>query len=173
MKHVLLNAALALVTLAATIRPAAANPPRDISAEIAALRPSIVSARVFHAPDSANYRSALHEEDVAKGCFYPASGDGLTALLDVLAAGGLHEAEPSKYEFEVRTIVYLATRDGGTVPLLLDTRFPGMPSYGSYQRTVPIAADGAFSTALHDWMAPRTQINPETSGPCTGLIHLD
>lgn len=172
MKHLALILNLCIAALIATTAPARAAP-RNISAEIAEHRGDFVSAKVFHLADSLSYRTRREEEDVAKGCFYAASGDDLSTLLGVLVLGGLHEVEPSAYGFEVRTVVYLAKRDGGTVPLLLNLRAPAMPSYGSYDRMVPVATDGAFSTALHAWMAPRTEIDPETSRPCTGFIKFD
>ena len=173
MKQILLNCTIAATLLAAT-HPATAGPPRDVSAEIGAMRGDIVSAKVFHLPDSMRFRTARDETFVANGCFYAASGDDLSTLLGVLVSGGLHETPRTPDGFdEVRTIVYLAKRDGSTVSLLLDTRAPGMPSYGSYDRTVPVAADGTFSTALHAWMTPRTKIRPDTSEPCISTLHID
>lgn len=152
--------------------PLARAAPRDVSAEIAALRPSIVSAKLYHLADSASYRTRRTEEDVVKGCYYAATGGDLTTLLDALVAGGLREAAPHPHGFEVRTVVYLAKQDGDTVPLLLNLRAPASPSYGTYQGNVPVEASPDLSAALHEWMAPRTPTS-STSGACAGLIHMD
>lgn len=163
---------LALFCAAALAVPLARAAPRDISAEIAALRPSIVSAKVYHLSDSASYRTRRKEGDVAKGCYYAATGSDLTALLDVLVTGGLHETTPSWRVFEVRTVVYLAKQDGGMVPLLLNLRSPGSPSYGTYQGDVPVEAAPPLSAALHDWMSPRALTSPDSES-CARLIQLD
>lgn len=163
-----LNACIAAMLAIVQSAPAA---PRDVSAEITALRPEIVSAKVYHIADSLSFRTRRDEAYTASGCFYAASGDDLAALLDVLATAGLKQTPRTPDGFyEVRTVMYLAKRDGGTVPLLLNLRAPGMSSYGSYERTVYVEADGAFSTALHAWMKPRTQIDPVTSKPCRNIF---
>lgn len=161
---------LALICI--LLAPLARAAPRDVSAEIAALRPSIVSAKVYHLTDSLSFRRTQHEEDAIKGCYYAATSDDLSALLDVLVTGGLHEAAPNPYGFEVRTAIYLLKRDGNAVPLLLNLRAPVSPSYGTYDRATPVEAGPALSAALHDWMAPR-KLTSETSERCTGLIYFD
>lgn len=163
---------LALFCAAALAVPLARAAPRDVSAEIAALRPSIASAKVYHLADSASFRTRREEGDVAKGCYYAATGGDLTALLDVLVTGGLRETVPTWRGFEVRTVVYLAKQDGGTIPLLLNLRSPDSPSYGTYLGDVPVEAGPALSAVLHDWMAPRTLTSPD-SEPCARLIQLD
>lgn len=169
MKQTTLNFCIAALLAA----PLARAEPRNISAEIAALRPSIVSAKVYHIADSLSFRSQRDEEFILRGCSIPASGDGLAALLDLLSAAELHEAPPNRNGFEVRTAIYLARGDGSTVPLLLNLHFPGSASNGSYERTVPVEASAAFSTALHAWMTPRTAFYPPTGAPCTDTLHIN
>lgn len=137
MNHVLLGACIAVAAL--FTQHATADPPRDISAEIAAHRAEFVSAKV--------YRTNSLEP---KGCYYQASGTGLSILLNEVIAAGLHEPAPVPDGVE-HTAIYLATRDGRTV-------------------TLRLTASDAASTALLDYMDRHIQISP--SEPCGDSIHI-
>lgn len=171
MKHamLILNLCIAALLAATTLARAA---PRDISAEIAALRPSIVSAKVYAVENNLTGRINRSEESVARGCYYAATGDDLSALLDVLASGELKEAAPRRYGVDARTVIYLATRNGTTTALTLSREFSTQAIRGDYDRTVPVEARMGLGAALGEWEARRTLTSP-TSESCTGFFHFD
>lgn len=164
--------ARALICIAALATPLARAAPRDVSAEIAALRPSIVSAKLYAVTSNLSPRSNRTEETVARGCYYAATGDDLGALLDVLVSSGLTEVAPRKYGFDVRTVIYLATNSGATVALTLSREYSTQPIRGEYARTVPIEARMGLGAALTKWEASRALISP-ASESCTGTFHFD
>lgn len=164
---------LALLCIAALATPLARAAPRDISAEIAALRPSIISAKLYaNRHDNFTYRRQQREEDVARGCYYAETGDNLGSLLDLLASAGLKEIAPNKYGFEARTVLYLTTEGGATIPLVLSMENSNASVRGEYNHAVPVEARGGFGAALREWEARHTLTSP-TSENCTGSFHFE
>jgi hypothetical protein len=151
----LASCALALVCF---YRPATAAPPmRDLSAEIAALRGAVTSARMYHFPDGFSTNRALKEADITKDCYYAAdSRDDLDTLLDVLVSAGLKQSQPNPNGFDARTVVYLTKRDGTTIPLVLSITYSNAPMQGMYDHAVPVEANMNFGEALRNWRRRHT-----------------
>lgn len=135
---------------------------RDVSAEISELRSAILSAEVRISPGRFESLGEITEQRLQRvGCSYQVTEkQDLDPLLDILVNAGLVEhAHPEPVDTLIA--IYLTTRSGAVIPLLLDAEFTNSPSLGKYNGMTPVAATKGFETALRTWAVERKSSGPK------------